>query len=83
MEFWNNVKTLLKNLKITQKQLSIKLSLPERTIETWVCRNTIPDVVTAYKIATELNTTVEFLVSGKEREITKSDVIAFIEKHTV
>lgn len=83
MEFWNNVKTLLKNLKITQKQLSIKLSLPERTIETWVCRNTIPDVVTAHKIATELNTTVEFLVSGKEREITKSDVIAFIEKHTV
>lgn len=64
--FWNNVKTLLKNKKITQKQLSVLLDLPERTVETWISRNSIPDAETAVKIAAILGTSVEFLVTGQE-----------------
>lgn len=64
--FWNNVKSLLKNYKITQKQLSVIINLPERTVETWIARNTIPDAIEAVKIAQALNTTVEFLVTGEE-----------------
>lgn len=67
--FWNNVKLLLKENKITQKQFSIQLELPERTIETWICRNTIPDAITSVKIAKTLNTTVEFLVTGIESKL--------------
>lgn len=64
--FWNNVKSLLKNYKITQKQLSVIINLPERTIENWIGRNTIPDAIEAVKIAQALNTTVEYLVTGEE-----------------
>lgn len=81
--FWNNVKTLLLQKNIHQKDFAELLGVNVLTLKNQMSRNILPDVVTAHKIATELNTTVEFLVSGKEREITKSDVIAFIEKHTV
>lgn len=64
--FWNNVKALLKNKKITQKQLSVLLDLPERTVETWISRNSIPDAETAVKIAAALETSVEYLVTGTE-----------------
>lgn len=64
--FWNNVKSLLKNYKITQKQLSVIINLPERTIENWIGRNTIPDAIDSVKIAQALNTTVEYLVTGEE-----------------
>ena len=63
--FWNNVKFLLKENKITQKQFSVMLDLPDRTIENWIGRNTIPDAITSVKIAQSLGTTVEFLVTGE------------------
>lgn len=67
--FWNNVKSLLKNYKITQKQLSVIINLPERTVETWIARNTIPDAVDAVKIAQALGTTVEYLVTGNKPDL--------------
>lgn len=81
--FWDNVKTLLSQKNIYQKDFAELLGINVSTLKNQMSRSILPDVVTAYKIATELNTTVEFLVSGKEKEITKSDVINFIEKHTV
>lgn len=72
--FWNNVKSLLKNYKITQKQLSVIINLPERTIENWIARNTIPDAIESVKIAQALNTTVEYLVTGTSSSLTPSDI---------
>ena len=79
--FWNNVKFLLKEKKITQKQFSVMLDLPDRTIENWIGRNTIPDAITSVKIAKALNTTVEFLVTGIEPEITKQDIINYLQNN--
>jgi len=79
--FWNNVKFLLKEKKITQKQFSVMLDLPERTIENWIGRNTIPDAITSVKIAQSLGTTVEFLVTGIEPEITKKDVLNYLQNN--
>lgn len=79
--FWNNIKSLLKEKKITQKQFSVQLGLPERTIEIWIGRNTIPDAITSVKIAQSLGTTVEFLVTGIEPEITKQDVLNYLQNN--
>ena len=79
--FWNNVKFLLKEKKITQKKFSVMLDLPDRTIENWIGRNTIPDAITSVKIAKALNTTVEFLVTGIEPEITKQDIINYLQNN--
>ena len=79
--FWNNIKSLLKEKKITQKQFSVQLGLPERTIEIWIGRNTIPDAITSVKIAKALNTTVEFLVTGIEPGITKQDIINYLQNN--
>lgn len=74
--FWENIKILLKSKKITQKQLSTMLELPERTVETWVLRNTIPDAIMSVKIAKILDTSVEYLVTGEEPAIDKKKIIA-------
>ena len=79
--FWNNIKFLLKEKKITQKQFSVMLDLPDRTIENWIGRNTIPDAITSVKIAQSLGTTVEFLVTGIEPEITKQDIINYLQNN--
>lgn len=80
--FWNNVKSLLKTAGITQKALGIAIGGNERTIEQWINRNSIPDAETALRIARKLNTTVEFLITGKEPEVKdrSTEVIAAIEK---
>lgn len=67
--FWNNVKSLLKIYKITQKQLSGIINQPERTVENWIARNTIPDAVEAVKIAQAFGTTVEYLVTGNKPDL--------------
>lgn len=72
--FWNNIKSLLKEKKITQKQFSVQLGLPERTIEIWIGRNTIPDAITSVKIAQSLGTTVEFLVTGEENNSAEQEL---------
>ena len=72
--FWNNVKFLLKEKKITQKQFSVMLDLPDRTIENWIGRNTIPDAITSVKIAQSLGTTVEFLVTGEENNSAEQEL---------
>lgn len=51
------------------------------TLKNQMSRNISPDIETAYKIATELDTTVEFLVTGIKPELNKSDVLSYLEKH--
>ena len=64
--FWNNVKDLLEINNLTQKELSAKTEINLGTLKNQICRNVIPDAVSAVKIAQALNTTVEYLVTGKD-----------------
>ncbi len=64
--FWNNVKNLLDISNLTQKELSALTDINLGTLKNQICRNVIPDAIEAVKIAKALNTTVEFLVTGKE-----------------
>lgn len=64
--FWNNVKQLLEIKDLTQKELSAKTGINLGTLKNQICRNVIPDAISAVKIAQALGTTVEYLVTGKE-----------------
>ena len=62
--FWNNVKNELDYLGLSQKELSARTGINLGTLKNQICRNVIPDAVSAVKIAQVLNTTVEYLVTG-------------------
>ena len=85
--FWNNVKAELDYLGLSQKELSARTGINLGTLKNQICRNVIPDAVSAVKIAKVLNTTVEYLVTGEnenkaEKELTElkaklADLIMF------
>jgi transcriptional regulator with XRE-family HTH domain len=66
--FWDHVKPLIKAQKITQESLAKNLDIPFGTFQGWIARHTLPDVVSAYRIAQALGVSVEYLVTGNEPE---------------
>jgi transcriptional regulator with XRE-family HTH domain len=64
--FWDNVKTILSQNKILQKDFADKLGYNLSTVKNQMARNISPSVDEAVKIAQALNTTVEYLVTGEE-----------------
>ena len=72
--FWNNVKELLEIKNLTQKELSAITGINLGTLKNQICRDVIPDAVSAVKIAKALNTTVEFLVTGKDDNIAAKEL---------
>lgn len=64
--FWDNVKTILSQNKILQKDFADKLGYNLSTLKNQMARNISPSVDEAVKIAQALNTTVEYLVTGEE-----------------
>jgi transcriptional regulator with XRE-family HTH domain len=79
--FWQNVKILLKNNDLTQKKLAEICNISFGTLQGWIAKLIVPDVFSALKIAKALNTTVEFLVTGIEPEITKQDVLNYLQNN--
>lgn len=63
--FWERTNKLIKEHKLTQKQLSIICNLNERRIPNLSAGNKIPDAFEVVAIAQALNTTVEYLVTGE------------------
>lgn len=84
--FWNNVKQQLDTLGMTQKELAEKTGISIGTIRNQICREVIPDAVSAVKIARVLKTSVEYLATGKDTH-TKETAQAIDElkrlKHTL
>ncbi|MCQ2081685.1 MAG: helix-turn-helix domain-containing protein [Lachnospiraceae bacterium] len=81
-EFWNRVKDLIKKSNLTQKEFSKNLGFPDRTIETWINRNTSPDVFTAQKIAIHLGVSIDYLLTGEEDNRYK-DLVNKIQKDII
>lgn len=63
--FWDNVKTKLKEQGKTISSLAKYLEISQRTIETWVYRNSDPSLVNLAKISEYLNTPIDTLVLNK------------------
>lgn len=66
LEFWNRLNDLIKGSGFTQDSLSEKCGFAKRRIQNLSTSKRLPDVFEAYLMANELNTTVEYLVTGKQ-----------------
>lgn len=65
LDFWLRVKDKLDYQDITQRDLAEKINESYNTLQSWINRNRLPNAEQAVKIADVLNTSVEFLVTGK------------------
>ena len=73
-EFWKRTNSLIKLLNKTQRSLALECGFSERRIETLSSNNRSPDVIEAVKIAQLLNTTVEYLVTGKDENVAAKEL---------
>lgn len=64
--FLERLKDELSYQCLTQKELAEKTEISVNTIRGWFSKDLVPDVFNAVKVAKALNTTVEYLVTGKE-----------------
>lgn len=69
IDFLERIDMILKENKKTRKSLCEKLSILQGTMATWKTKNIMPPVDTIYKIAKELNVSIDFLLTGREFEI--------------
>lgn len=69
MTFWERVESALNDNNISEAELSKQIGLSQASITGWKTRGSIPRADIAYKTAEILNTTVEYLVSGKSKKI--------------
>ena len=65
--FWGRVNNHLKNKKASQKELAAFIGVPLRTLQNWMYKGILPLITEGYRMAKFLNVSVEFLITGKER----------------
>lgn len=65
LQFWQNVKEELDYNLITQKELASAIGISYNTLQSWITKDRLPDAEQALKIAKELKTSIEYLVTGK------------------
>ena len=66
LDFWVRVKEKLDYQDITQRTLAEKINESYNTLQSWINRDRLPNAEQAVRIADTLNTSVEFLVTGKQ-----------------
>lgn len=80
MIFWENVKLLIKNKNLTQEKLCNNCNISLKTFVSWIHNERLPDVEQATRIAHELGTTVEYLVSGKDTPAKSNFYVPFLRQ---
>ena len=73
MTFWERVKTALSENNLTEADLSRELNLTQASITGWKFKGSIPRADIACKTAKLLNTSVEYLIDGKQQIITNGE----------
>lgn len=64
MPFWARVKSLIKAHKITQRKFAEYAGINFYTFRNWIYYGVLPDVNSAYLIASALGVSIEYLVTG-------------------
>lgn len=82
LDFWKNVKNELEYKGISQKELAASINESYNTLQSWINRDRLPNVLQAVKISQVLGTTVEFLVIGTnpKKIQNNSETIKLLEK---
>lgn len=65
IEFGERLKELLKNLKITQKDIAESIGVSKTTINNYV-QGHVPDTLILYQLASKCNVSMEWLLTGKD-----------------
>ena len=74
--FWERTNTLIKQCGKTQREISLLMDKENpRKLQNWTAGKGLPDAEEAVIIANALNTTVEYLITGKEGSGLSTDAI--------
>lgn len=79
--FLTTLKQELEKQDISQRTLAESTDISVNTIRGWFAKDLVPDVFKAQKIAQYLNTTVEYLATGIQPELSKQDVLNYLQNH--
>jgi transcriptional regulator with XRE-family HTH domain len=71
--FWERMNKLIKEQGITQESLAKRTGIKFQTLRSWLTKDTLPRVDDAHKIAGELGVTVEFLLEGRNSEVSQEE----------
>ena len=82
LDFWVNVKELLDDTDISQKELAAAINESYNTLQSWITKDRLPNAEQAVNIARVLKTSVEYLVTKKDLKFKKdnSKTIALLEQ---
>ena len=81
MEFYENVKKLVKTNNLNLRNFIESLGINYSSYNSCKQYGNLPRADEAVKIAKALNTSVEYLVTGIEPEITKQDVFNYLQNN--
>lgn len=86
-QFWKNVTQLMKSKKMSQEKMCTDLGMSIYTLRSSISKDVLPRVDVAKSIADYLGTSVEFLLTGTEKnsykirlDQLKKDISEIIEK---
>ncbi|MCL2210219.1 MAG: hypothetical protein FWC03_11750 [Treponema sp.] len=81
---WKNVRAEIKRNKTTQKKLVTHLEgISYENLQQQIHHDRLPDAVEIFQIARALNTTVEFLITGKDIGEFSREERTVIEKYKI
>jgi hypothetical protein len=69
MDFWTRLKDRIREKNTTQEWIAAKIGVPLGTFRKWLVRKTYPDLREGLEIAALLDTSAEYLVTGKGPDI--------------
>ena len=80
--FWNRVKTLLKEKKISETTAAKECGIPPNTWRGWVTKNIIPSLHDCVVLSKFLKVSLDYLAYGKERNPQKKidDIQSLLKK---
>ena len=65
--FWERAKPLIKAHNLTQREFADHLGISYFTLRGWIHHKRIPELSAAYDIALVLGVTLDYLISGKDK----------------
>lgn len=74
---------LLKKSGYTQKELALMCGVTEAAMSRYIKNDREPKIEVVFNMATALNTTTEYLISGKESQDSFEDIYRLVARSTV